>query len=656
MRLLLGLLGEDCCCCCKERDEQERQQRNRRSPAAPYQVARLAGGDPATGRPSMPPRRRAGPVDEPFIPLPPSYDTPQRPAQFAGNVHLPRSNERGAFLGEAGTLTGGGMVLDNGRIIFPPFQVIDHHAREVRTQQRGEIVSTYGYTEGGMVVPPLGPALARAPEKRLTPYAFESVGIRLWLTDITPRQGGEQRRDITLTTLRWDGSQGSEVLSTEQRHGTVYSAQVRLDNQGRPGEAFVGYELLTAWAQPSDGPQYRTRERLLYGKREPGRGEPVLLWRVDYQLRTLSEWGADLQPVGTQTRTPITGPLEWQTFDDWPYESLVINGERFISPDGKVVVSGDDLQSDDPQRLRDGEVLSAYGHALTGGTWTALRDTPHWDAEKKAWDFSPLIVLHEQGEVITAIRPNGSRETCTRTQFEAESLRCEAGAFLGFSPVGLMEHSWPPQWAFALCGDDTRALVAHDPWRDCAKKRTAGAPASWFWPGRPAKRPRTVPSRPRAPLGVTLADILPASQPEPLAKGEGPLRLPAGAELVEGARVVGGGTPLAAVAKRLLYAPAEWPEELNDKTGIKGAVRLTWATAAGQAVLLVRAKAPSTGLRCNVDGVEVQPWKLGHNTPEKRGFHPYLLVTAAKGNTLTLETNGTLTRVLRLDRSETIDA
>ena len=91
MRLLLGLLGEDCCCCCKERDEQERQQRNRRSPAAPYQVARLAGGDPATGRPSMPPRRRAGPVDEPFIPLPPSYDTPQRPG-FWG---LLRNNQGG---------------------------------------------------------------------------------------------------------------------------------------------------------------------------------------------------------------------------------------------------------------------------------------------------------------------------------------------------------------------------------------------------------------------------------------------------------------------------------------------------------------------------------------------------------------------------------
>ena len=60
---------------------------------------------------------------------------------------------------------------------------------------------------------------------------------------------------------------------------------------------------------------------------------------------------------------------------------------------------------------------------LTGGTWAALRDTPVWDEEAQAWDYSPALVLHEAGDAITAIRPDGSTQTCTRAMFEQEVLR-----------------------------------------------------------------------------------------------------------------------------------------------------------------------------------------------------------------------------------------
>lgn len=589
-----------------------------------------------------------------FVPPLPSWDSPQRPGRF-GAEHLPRTDERGTFLGERGTPAGGGLLLDDGRVLFVSPHFIDHARREVRTQRQSDLITEAGYAAHSVVAPPISGAVNRAPELRLTPFRFALLdGASAWLTDLTAREGGRQWRDTTLSTLTWTGDEVKEVLDTETRSGTVYSARVRLDRDGAPGEAFAGYELLTAWAQPSEGPQFRTRERILYGLREFG--QPVALWRVDYQFRTLSEWGAELQPVGTNTRTLVAGPLEWQTFEDWPLTVLVVGGKRFVSPDGKIVIESADIHPDEPQHLRDGEILTAYGHVLTGGTWAALRDNPRWDAEKTAWDFSPLIVLHERGETVTAIRPDGKRETCDRAQFEMEVLRCEAGTFQGFSPVGLMEHSWPPQWAFAICGEETRALAAHDPWRDSTRRRVPETPSSWAWPGRPARRPKSPPMRPHAPLGVTLADIFPASQPEPLAKGEGPLRLPGGAELFEGARVVGGGAPLAAVAKRLLYAPAEWPEELDDRTGIRGGVRLTWAQAQGKAVLLIRARAPATGLTVQVDGKEIAPRKLGHNVRERRGYHSYLLVTEATGRTLDLKTNGVLTRVLRFDRAEQTDA
>ena len=563
---------------------------------------------------------------------------------------------RGTLLGEPGTPAGGGMQLDDGRVFFVSPHFIDHARREVRTRRQSDLVTEAGYAAHSVVAPAISGAVNRAPELRLTPFRFALPdGAPAWLTDLTAREGGKQWRDTTLSTLTWTGDEAEEVLDTETRSGTVYSAQVRLDGDGEPGEAFVGYELLTTWAQPSEGPQFRTRERLLYGLREFG--PPVMLWRVDYQFRTLAEWGAELQPAGTSTRTPVAGPLEWQTFEDWPLTALVVKGKRFVGPDEKIIVESDNIHPEEPQRLGDGETLSAYGQILTGGTWTALRDNPRWDAEKKEWDFSPLIVLHERGETVTAIRPDGQRERCTRAQFEMEVLRCEAGAFEGFSPAGLMEHSWPPQWAFAVCKKETRALAAHDPWRDSTRRRVPETPPSWAWPARPAKRPKVMPkSAPKAPLGVTLADIVPASQPEPLAKGTGPLGVPIAADPLEGAQVVGRvESPLAAVAKRLLYSPAQWPEELDDQTGIRGEVRLTWAHATGRAALLIRARA-APGLACTVNGIKVQPQKLGHNVSEKRGYHTYLLVTEATGAALTLSTNSVLTRVLRFDRPEQSDA
>lgn len=106
----------------------------------------------------------------------------------------------------------------------------------------------------------------------------------------------------------------------------------------------------------------------------------------------------------------------------------------------------------------------------------------------------------------------------------------------------------------------------------------------------------------------------------PLRRGQAPFLLPT--------RVEVGGEPnpkaLAALAKRILYPPAKWKDELDDRTSARGLLTVTFAgelPGGGHAVLYLRARSGKAPPVCAVHGA-LQP--LGHNAG-KRGWQPFIL-------------------------------
>lgn len=131
---------------------------------------------------------------------------------------------------------------------------------------------------------------------------------------------------------------------------------------------------------------------------------------------------------------------------------------------------------------------------------------------------------------------------------------------------------------------------------------------------------------------------------EPLCRGQAPFLLPTEV------RVAGLPSPraLAALAKRILYPPALWPEELDDRTSLRGAFTVTFAgelPGGGDAALLGRVKA---GKVAPEDAVYGPVTLLGHNA-EARGWQPFVLplnTPLTPDMTVTISINAPLSRLL----------
>lgn len=108
---------------------------------------------------------------------------------------------------------------------------------------------------------------------------------------------------------------------------------------------------------------------------------------------------------------------------------------------------------------------------------------------------------------------------------------------------------------------------------------------------------------------------------------------------------------LRAVRKRLLYSPAKWPEELDDRSSVRGALTLTfdtsdYAVSGWPALLLIRARMSGPPV---TDAALGPLTILGHN-PQQHGFQAYLLDIQqefAPGElTVTLNINAPISRAL----------
>lgn len=356
-------------------------------------------------------------------------------------------------------------------------------------------------------------------------------------------------------------------------------------------------------------------------------------------------------------RTAVSEPgeiLRDTLLSEWP-ASPDPPGPRFSAAGGAVRVEGPRTQA--PELLEDGQgkanaTLTAFGQSFTGGTWAALRDVPLRDDQGRVTSWDTALVLHASARVVTAVRQDGSAATLSRAAFEREILRAPVGSFQGFSPIGVYHNTWVAHWAWALCvgedsGYESRALVIHDAWRDSYKKDAPrDSPTHWTWKGRPGKRPATLPpTAPGAPLRLTLADVTGTLlHDEPLARAAPPLLLPVTA-------TVGDRDVRRAVAKRVLYPPAQWPEELDDQISTGGPLRLTFAVPSPVpeqiqgAALLLRLKLPPQTDTITVNGEALPLSRLGHNAEAARGWHPYVMPVPATG-LYTLTFRGRCSRAL----------
>ncbi|WP_027459259.1 hypothetical protein [Deinococcus murrayi] len=395
-----------------------------------------------------------------------------------------------------------------------------------------------------------------------------------------------------------------------------------------------------------------------WGVRPPG-ATPLMDWVAVYG-EGAQTYSREYRPVAYVTRrglplaeaATVLRDIERTAWGQRPMPT----GPSFRAWGGAVRVDGPRQAA--LGRLDGGEgepaaTLTAFGHTFRGGTWAALRDTP-LVREDGTMDWERVIVLHASKTTVTAVRPDGSRAAIPREQFEREILRVSPGAFVGFNSVGTLFNTWPPQWAWCDCQGETRAIAAHDPWRDSYKRGEAPdapkRPTHWNWTGRPGRRPQKPPPVPAAPLGLTLADVTGAVEhDEPLRRGEAPLLLPLTA-------TVAGEDVRAKVAKRVLYPPAEWPEELNDRTSTRGPLTLTFKLpdpprpASGddpgetwEAALVLRLRTRADTITVNGESVTLS--KLGHNADERRGWHPYV-VPVPVAAAYTLEYEGQCSRAL----------
>ncbi|WP_019585213.1 hypothetical protein [Deinococcus apachensis] len=449
----------------------------------------------------------------------------------------------------------------------------------------------------------------------------EGYGKRVRLTD------GNTVQNVPIETSRW-----TEHLTTTlvQGHATTgvtplgesvttrsavlrrYRVAVEMAGGGEHlAELIAVFDSGTSTALPSytilaSLPPEERRQGL--EEQDPGQEK----WVV---LRTWVSGGGEWRPLEPEEqRGEFWNTAEFERGDPPTMDPL--EPEAKWRDPGGVVTALAPVQRDLGGALTDLK-LTAYGQAFVGGTWTALRDV----------DGAPLV-LHESGGTVRAIRASGV-ESCTAAQFEARVLKCAPGSFLGFSPVGLGSHSWPPPWAWAVTRAEGRAVLPWDAWRDSTRRE---------WPGRPRKRPPDsapldrLPSSLRPPLGLTLATTAPPpGREERLKRGQPPAHLPSVVEVWRNEQWEFSPSALKALGKRFLFPPAGWAEELDDGSSVRGRLRVGWAGAVmpggGRVAFLLRAKVPKgrlPALTWQDQPLTVYP--LGHDAG-LRGWQPFLAVT-----------------------------
>lgn len=627
------------------------------------------------------------------------------------SLHLPRTDPGGVFGGETGqSEVQDYVVLDDGQPVGRPVEpAVDHEARVLRSARSED---AFPAALAPLAVP-LEHTLERRRLRDPT-TTFElpdgtKVTTTRWIyyagneTDVQGRSGGQETRRYFDQVLKYAGGTGEEARRTDARAVTAYDFRWRTNFGNEETPAYrVGtrYRTLTInrWGtDPKDLFYLHTQYiqglyenvrlegevaagwrnvlahytvevaqvlRYEYGYDEQGRPVTILATWVDawYNIAEI-----EYQNTGRRPSTAVPVLFQGRPYyyvvrspgdaaevlrdtlrPEWP-PAPTPSPVRFLAAGGQVKVEGP--RTDLPQRLDDpagqpNATLTAFGHAFTGGTWAALRDAP-LRREDGTLDWDRVLVLHASAETITAVQQDGSAATLGREAFEREVLRVPPGAFQGFSPIGTFFNTWPAHWAWARCTDDTRALVVHDAWRDSYKRDAPqGSPEHWSWKQRPGKRPRALPpSAPVAPLRLTLADVAGALlHDEPLKRAAPPLLLPVTA-------TVQGRDVRRTVAKRLLYPPAQWPEELDDSRSTSGPLVLTFRVtppAQGQvqgAALLLRLKLPPRVDSIKVNGEEMPLPRLGHNADTARGWHPYALSVPAT-SLYTLEFRGRCSRAL----------
>lgn len=173
------------------------------------------------------------------------------------------------------------------------------------------------------------------------------------------------------------------------------------------------------------------------------------------------------------------------------------------------------------------------------------------------------------------------------------------------------------------------------------------------WRAARLSRPKRPPD-PLAPpplmrlLGLAAVDSVPGPyRDEPLPRAHAPWLLPERVEVWDGAGWMESAPALAALSKRSLYLPADWPDEIDDRTGVTGRLRVTYPagpaslSAPIRRVLTARA---TVGGAWQVDGQDVTAYALGPYAPAgkrpPRGVHPWAVITAivsAPADPLTVE-------------------
>lgn len=178
--------------------------------------------------------------------------------------------------------------------------------------------------------------------------------------------------------------------------------------------------------------------------------------------------------------------------------------------------------------------------------------------------------------------------------------------------------------AVTIRDDDAWTHARPDEWRAARLAR----------PKRPPDPGRPVPPSP--PLGVRVTDSLRSpTRDEPLPRAHAPWLLPERVEVWDGAGWMESAPALAALSTRSLYLPADWPDEIDDRTGVTGRLRVTYPagpaslSAPIRRVLTARA---TVGGAWQVDGQDVTAYALGPYAPAgkrpPRGVHPWAVITA----------------------------
>ena len=706
VRLLLGLLGEDCCCECEEQARREREKQAGRhlflpGAAVSYQVAQPAGSDPVTGQPSMPVRRRGRPPDEPFIPLlPPAYDSPQRPGAWgAGFIPGIRPEPQGPpraltheAIGQADTLAepadffppayqladGAGLALSAGpvrvragrgaltvkrlrRTLYPaafayaldPYGQGAYHPRG-DIQPTPEALSPFGALPGITVPEPGASVTLTFPAIRYRTTRDE-VG-RVLLSEWHPL---EPRRLDLRTGQRWEAF---DAIGARWQEQLLAGGWPTLPQSGPEVVIERRGPITRGNLREQEGtstPMGDVRDLQVYREDRPVREGGPRYWTIGRQREVLESGELPSVPVPETDLWQAGVVLQIRDADDpypWGlYDCTWLNSmPREVRPEPPLPWTDRTWQTPGREIVwtpEGGGTLTAYGHTLTGGTWGGV-------SPPGSWHEGRAVVLHEMEGTVTALWPDGKRESCARAEFEARVLGCEKDAFQHFSPIGLGANVWPPQWTWAVTGDDeARAVTAWDAWRDLTKRE---------WPGRPRRRPERAapPARLRPPLGVTLATTgrVPRYE-EPLKIIEGqqqpPWHLPAKVEVQRGGEWMAEPKALAALAKPALYPPALQNEALDDRTSVRGLLRVTWAGEPlpdggtrheARAALLLRVKTGAKLPTLTVNGIAVPLRPLGRSAGG-RGWQPYLATWDApygvvRATPLTLSCSAPLSRLL----------